>query len=113
MMQIPFGGSRNATLAVEGKETFDLTMEVIVDDPIFWHQMRGAQDFSGSGNEIRMDFQKQGAAGTKERMTLIVDDYYIAEAPLPIPEDKGVIRSNLKIVPKAFRVVSTDTLLHC
>jgi hypothetical protein len=112
-MQVPFGGSRNASLAVEGKETFDLSMEVIVDDPIFWHQMRGAQEFKGAGNEIRMDFQKQGAAGTKERMTLIIDDYYITEAPLPIPEDKGVIRSALTIVPKSVRIVSTDALLHC
>ena len=112
-MQVPFGGSRNASLAVEGKETFDLSIEVIVDDPIFWHQMRGAQEFKGTGNEIRMDFQKQGAAGTKERMTLIIDDYYITGAPLPIPEDKGVIRSALTIVPKSVRIVSTDTLLHC
>ena len=115
-MQIPFGGSRNASLAVEGKETFDLSMEVIVDDPIFWHQMRGAQDFTGAntaGAEIRLDFTKQGAGAGRERMTVVIDDYYIAEAPLPIPEDKGVIRSALKIVPKSVRVVSTDALLHC
>jgi len=111
--QIPYGASRNATMAVEGKETFDLGIDVIVDDPIFWHQMRGAQDFFGTGNEIRMDFEKQGVGGTKERMTLVIDDYYITEAPLPIPEDKGVIRSALKIVPKTVRIISTDTLIHC
>lgn len=115
--QVPFGGSRNASLAVEGKEEFNLDMEVIVDDPIFWHQMRTTKEFftetGPSSDSIRLNFLKQGAGITREEMTIWIDDYIISEAPLPIPEDKGVIRSMLKIMPKSVKVVSTDTLLHC
>ena len=29
-------------------------------------------------------------------MVLLIDDYYIIEAPLQIPEDKGVVKSNIE-----------------
>ena len=41
-----------------------------------------------------------------------MDDYFIVEAPLPIPEDKGPLRSTLKIMPKNIKVIAQDTLLH-
>jgi len=114
--QVPFGGSRNASLAVEGKETFDLNMEVIVDDPIFWHHMRTTTEFNNAigsnADGIVLKLHKQGAGTSRERMTIIIDDFFITEAPLPIPEDKGVIRSSLKIAPKHVRILATDTLYH-
>ena len=110
--QVPFGGSRNATLAVEGKQTFDLSMEVIVDDPIFWHHMRTTTEFNdtvgANSDGIVLKLQKQGAGTVRERMTIVIDDFFITEAPLPIPEDKGVIRSSLKIAPKHVRILATD-----
>ena len=110
--QVPFGGSRNATLAVEGKQTFDLGLEVIVDDPIFWHHMRTTTEFNdttGAGADgIVLKLQKQGSGAVRERITIIIDDFFITEAPLPIPEDKGVLRSSLKIAPKHVRILATD-----
>jgi len=118
--QVPFGGSRNTSVMVEGQTTYDLSMEIIVDDPIFYHEMRSANFFSvneegSTDNQIRIDFVKQQTGSTAsadlERLTVLIDDYYITEAPLQIPEDKGPVRSSLKVVPKAIKVLARDTIL--
>jgi hypothetical protein len=112
--QVPHAGSRNASIAVEGKTEYMMDMEIIVDDPVFYHHMRRAVDFNAStDNMIRLSFTKAGSGATRERIDILLDDYVITEAPLPIPEDKGPIRAPLKVMPKAIRVVSTDTLFHC
>ncbi len=111
--QIPFGGARNASLAVEGKTEYSMDCEIIVDDPVFYHKLRRTIDHEAStANMIRLSFTKPGTASGREQLDILIDDFYITEAPLPIPEDKGVIRAPLKILPKAIRIVSVDTLLH-
>tara|TARA_R110001632_G_scaffold36905_5_gene93289 strand:+ start:2437 stop:4680 length:2244 start_codon:yes stop_codon:yes gene_type:complete len=118
--QIPFGGSRNASLAVEGKTEYSMDCEIIVDDPVFYHKVRRAIGHDATtGNMIRLTFTKPGTAGDedahhhgREGIDILLDDFVITEAPLPIPEDKGVIKAPLKIMPKSMRVVATDTLLH-
>ena len=111
--QVPFGGSRNASLAIEGKTEYSMDCEIIVDDPVMYHKVRRAVDHpSQDGNLIRLSFTKPGSATPREQLDIILDDFYITEAPLPVPEDKGVIKSALKIQPKALRVVSRDTMLH-
>ena len=116
--QVPFGGSRNPSIAVAGKATYDMSMEIITDDPTFFHHMRATDEFSNrtgdriTNDGIKLSFTKQGADTPRERITILIDEYYIAEAPLPIPEDKGMIRSALKIVPQSIKVISTDTMFH-
>jgi hypothetical protein len=117
--QIPFGGSRNPAIAVEGKTEYSLALEIIVDDPVFYHNMRRAVDnFDDNTSDatdadmIRLSFTKQGAGSVRESMDIIIDDYFITEAPLPIPEDKGPMRSSLKIMPKSMHVIAKDTLKH-
>ncbi|MAN60530.1 MAG: hypothetical protein CMI60_01155 [Parvibaculum sp.] len=111
--QIPFGGARNASLAIEGKTEYSMDCEIIVDDPVFYHKVRRAVDHEAStNNQIRLSFTKPGTAVGRESIDILLDDFYITEAPLPVPEDKGVIKAPLKILPKAMRVVATDTLLH-
>ena len=114
--QVPFTGSRNPSLSVEGKTEYSLDMEIIVDDPLFYHKMRRAVGHDSSvtlGDQIRLSFTKSGTAAGRETLDIIIDDYVITEAPLQIPEDKGPIRSPLKILPKGIKVISTDTLFHC
>jgi hypothetical protein len=117
--QVPFAGTRNPTISVAGKTEYDLEMEIIVDDPLFYHDMRRSIDnFDDTttdtvdGDMIRLTFTKVGGTGTKETIEIIIDDYFITEAPLPIPEDKGPIRSMLKIMPKSIKVISIDPLFH-
>lgn len=114
--QVPFGGSRNTNIMVEGQTTYEMTMEIGVDDPLFFHKMRSATEFNGSkegsaDNQIRIDFEKTTTEGETERMMLIIDDYYIVEAPLQIPEDKGMVKSQLKIMPKTIKVIARDTII--
>ena len=196
--QVPFGGSRNATTIVEGQTTYEMTMEIIVDDPLFFHKMRTAEEFTEDADkQVVLDFEKtttsttlvstgvvinngagysssttsamtvdagggSGTAVTKvgigetlytstgaevgkitamnaggttitmaggtvttvaddevlyrkllpETMTVVMDDYYIIEAPLQIPEDKGPLKSTLKIMPKTIKVMSRDSILQ-
>ena len=117
--QVPFAGSRNANLMVEGQTTYEMTMEIAVDDPIFFHKMRTGAEFSTNvdgtgGNRVLIEFEKNligsTSAGNSEKMLLIIDDFYITEAPIQIPEDKGIVKSNLKIMAKAVKVIARDTL---
>ena len=116
--RVPFGGSRNTSIMVEGQTSFEMTMEIGVDDPLFYHKMRSAEDFStnadgNTNNQIRINFEKTTTSGSghTERMMLIIDDYIIIEAPLQIPEDKGMVKSTLKIMPKTIKVISRDTII--
>lgn len=122
--QVPFAGARNATLMVEGQTSYEMTMEIAVDDPIFYHKMRSGVEFSVNSedstavgfpkNQIRIEFEKNltgsTAAGASEKMIVLIDDYYIVEAPLQIPEDKGLIKSTLKIMPKSIKVLARDAI---
>jgi hypothetical protein len=116
--QVPFGGSRNTSIMVEGQTSYEMSMEIGVDDPLFFHKMRSAEEFStnadgNTNNQIRIDFEKTTTSGSgqTERMMLIIDDYTIIEAPLQIPEDKGMVKSTLKIMPKAIKVIARDTII--
>jgi len=119
--QVPFAGARNANLMVEGQTSYEMTMEIAVDDPLFYHKMRTGTEFSVSGegdanapNQIRIEFEKNKIGSTAdadtEKMVLLIDDYYIIEAPLQIPEDKGVVKSTLKIMPKAVKVLAREPM---
>jgi hypothetical protein len=114
--QVPFGGSRNTNIMVEGQTSYEMTMEIGVDDPLFFHKMRSAEDFSTNAdatdsNQIRIFFEKTTTTGNTEQMVLIIDDYIIVEAPLQIPEDKGMVKSQLKIMPKTIKVIARDTII--
>ena len=116
--QVPFSGSRNPSIAVEGKTEYELDMEIIVDDPLFYHRMRRAvrnfdEDITSATDDdmIRLSFTKQGSHATRETIDIIMDDYFITEAPLPIPEDKGPMRAKLKVMPKSVKVIAKDTVL--
>jgi hypothetical protein len=81
--------------------------------------MRSGTEFSvnsenSTTNQIRIEFEKNRTGSTSaansEKMVLLIDDYYIIEAPLQIPEDKGAVKSTLKIMPKAIKVIARDTI---
>ena len=110
--QVPFGGSRNAALIVEGKVEYELGMTIIVSDPLLWHEFRTNRERTHT-EPITLTLTKGGAGANREQVIVIIDDYLLTEAPLPIPDDKGVVKSELKIMPKHVKVVAHDTLFHC
>jgi hypothetical protein len=109
--QIPFGGSRNANLMIEKKMEYSLSMTIIASDPLIWHEFRTNRTHSFT-EPITLTLTKSGAGANREEVIIVIDDYIIESAPLPIPEDKGVIKSELKIMPKHVRVISHDAFLH-
>ena len=110
--QIPFGGSRNPSLSVEGKVDYELSMTILPTDPLLWHEFRATRS-KGYSEPITLHLVKNGAGPTREELLVVIDDYIISEAPLQIPEDKGVIKQELKILPRHVKVIAHDALLHC
>ena len=109
--QVPFGGSRNPNLMIEKTMEYDLSMSIIASDPLIWHEFRTNRTHNYT-EPITLTLTKAGAGTTREEIIIVIDDYIISEAPLPIPEDKGVIKSEIKIMPKHVRVISRDAFLH-
>jgi len=112
LQQIPFAGSRNPTLNVEGQSDFTLDMTILPTDPLFWHEFRTTRS-KEYAEPITLHLVKDGAGSSREEVYIIIDDYILEEAGLGIPEDKGVIKQDLKILPRHVKVVAHDTLLHC
>ena len=110
--QIPFAGSRNPALAVEGKVEYKLSMEILPTDPLLWHEFRTARS-KGYSEPITLHLVKDGSGSDREEVYVVIDDYIITEAPMQIPEDKGVIKQELQILPKHVKVLAYDALLHC
>jgi len=108
--QVPFGGSRNPNLSIEKQVEYEMKMSIIVADPLLWHEYRTNRSH-GHTEPITLTLTKAGAGANREEVIIVVDDYIISEAPLPIPEDKGVIKSEMTIMPKHVRVISHDAFL--
>jgi hypothetical protein len=119
LKQVPYGGTRNASIIREGREEFELEMDVIIRDSLLFHELRTHREVSGTGgstgNIIEMVFTKPstGSTGSQQQMRIICDDYVITDAPIPVPDDKGLLHSKIMIHPKNIKVISTDTLFHC
>lgn len=117
--QVPYGGTRNASIIREGREEFELEMDIIIRDPLLWHELRTHREVSGTVGQddsiIEMVFTKPGTSSSNsaQLMRILIDDYVITEAPIPVPDDKGLLHSRVMIHPKNIKVVSTDTLFHC
>ena len=109
--QIPYAGSRNPSLNIEGKVEYKLDMEIIPSDPLLWHEFRTNRTHEYD-EPITLHLQKNGAGSDREEIFIIIDDYIIEEAPLQIPEDFKQIKMPLKILPKHVKVVGYDTLFH-
>jgi hypothetical protein len=111
LQQIPFAGSRNPSLSVEGKVDYELSMDIIPTDPLLWHEYRTARTH-GSDEPIKLHLVKNGAGDNREEVTIVIDDYIIQNASLQIPEDKTQIKFPMTIYPKHVKVVAYDTLFH-
>ncbi len=110
--QVPFAGTRMPNLAVEGKTEYELSMSVIIDDPLLWHELRHAKEHVQGSNPVELTLTKQGTGATREKIIITIDDYIIDSAPIPVPEYKGVLTVEVKLKPMHVKVESTDTFFH-
>ena len=108
--QVPFGGTRSANLTIEKQVEYECKLSLIVSDPLLWHEYRTNRKH-GHTEPITLTLTKAGVGSNREKVIIVIDDYIISEAPLPIPEDKGPIKSDLTILPKHVRVISHDAFL--
>jgi len=117
--QVPYGGTRNASVIREGREEFELEMDIIIRDPLLWHELRSHREVSGTVDSdtsiIEMVFTKPSTSSdnSAQLMRILIDDYVMTQAPIPVPDDKGLLHSKVMIHPKNIKVISTDTLFHC
>ena len=116
---VPYGGTRNASIIREGREEFEMDIDVIIGDHLLWNELRTQRNVQGTtgatGSIINLHFTKptSGTTGSTPELRILVDDYVIKEAPIPIPDDKGLLVSKVKLVMKNVKVISLDTLFHC
>jgi hypothetical protein len=117
--QVPYGGTRSPSIHREGREEFEMEVDVYLSDPLLWTELRSHRQFKGdsgkSGGVIRLYFTKPttGTTGSTPSLLIVVDDYIITEAPIPVPDDKGLLKSKVKLRMKNVKVISVDTLFHC
>ena len=122
LKQVPYGGTRNAAIIREGREEFEMEMTIGLTDATLFHELRSHVERGGTvgatGGTIMMHFTKPVATGgnaadVAPSLRVIIDDYFITEMPIPMPDDKGILFTTLKLKPQNVKVVSEDTLYHC
>lgn len=118
--QVPYGGTRNASIIREGREEFEMEIDLALEDASLLHELRTHIQRNGTvgstGGTIMLHFTKpvvSGGSGTTPSLRIIIDDYFITELPIPVPDDKGLLFTKMKIKPQTVKVVSEDTLYHC
>jgi len=119
--QVPYGGTRNASIIREGREEFEMEIDVALTDATLWHQLRSHVEQSATvgavgdaAGFIELHFTKPVTANADRAPSLrvILDDYVITEAPIPMPDDKGLLHSKIRLEPRNIKVMSTDTTFH-
>ncbi len=118
LKQIPYGGTRNASIIREGREEFEMEIVIALADQSLFHELRSQNERGGTvgstGGTIMLHFTKPiAASGTAQSLRVIIDDYYITELPIPMPDDKGLLITTMKIKPQNVKVISEDTVYHC
>jgi hypothetical protein len=120
LKQIPYGGTRNASIVREGREDFEMEITVALESQTIYHELRTHIQRSGTvnaqGGVIMLHFTKPvttGDSGTTPSLRIIIDDYFITELPIPMPDDKGLLFTTMKIKPQNIKVISEDTEYHC
>ena len=118
LKQVPYGGTRNASIIREGREEFEMEIVLALEDANLFHELRSHVERGGTvgstGGTIMLHFTKPiAASGTAPSLRVIIDDYFITELPIPMPDDKGLLFTTMKIKPQNVKVISVDTDYHC
>ena len=120
LKQVPYGGTRNASIIREGREEFEMEMTIALEDAPLFHELRSHVERVGTvgstGGTIMLHFTKpvvSGDSGATPSLRVIIDDYFITELPIPMPDDKGLLFTTMKLKPQNVKVISIDADYHC
>jgi hypothetical protein len=120
LKQVPYGGTRNASIIREGREQFEMEVTLALQDAALYHELRthtqrGGGAINTTGGTIMLHFTKPTTAGsdTIPSIRIIIDDYIITDLAIPVPDDKGLLFTTLKLKPQNVKVISEDTIYHC
>ena len=117
--QVPYGGTRNASIIREGREQFEMEVTLALQDAALYHELRTHTQRGGTvgstGGTIMLHFTKPVTTGsdTTPSLRVIIDDYIITDLAIPVPDDKGLLFTTLKLKPQNVKVISEDTIYHC
>ena len=64
------------------KTEYELELEVIINDPMLWHDLRHTVDRDYLA-PISLTLIKQGSGAVREQIQVLIDDYIISEACYP------------------------------
>lgn len=120
LKQVPYGGTRNASIIREGREEFEMELVLALEDANLFHELRSHVERGGTvgatGGTIMLHFTKPVVSGDSDAtpsLRVIIDDYYITELPIPMPDDKGLLFTTMKLKPQNVKVISVDADYHC
>jgi len=120
LKQVPYGGTRNASIIREGREQFEMEVTLALQDAALFHELRthtqrGGGAINSTGGTIMLHFTKPTTTGsdTIPSIRVIIDDYIITDLAIPVPDDKGLLFTTLKLKPQNVKVISEDTIYHC
>ena len=119
LKQVPYGGTRNASIIREGREEFEMEMTIALEDANLFHELRTHIERGGTvgstGGTIMLHFTKPTTTGDSDKvpsLRVVIDDYFITELPIPVPDDKGLLFTTMKLKPQNIKVISIDTEYH-
>ena len=130
LKQVPYGGTRNASIIREGREEFEMEIVVALENATLFHELRSHVQRSGTVGTaaglttddpqrspfISLRFTKPvttSGTGQTPSLRILIDDYYITEMPIPMPDDKGLLFTSIKLKPQNVKVISMDADYHC
>lgn len=120
LKQVPYGGTRNASIIREGREEFEMEIVLALEDANLFHELRSHVERGGTvgstGGTIMLHFTKPVTDADSDEtpsIRVIIDDYFITELPIPMPDDKGLLFTTMKLKPQNVKVISIDADYHC
>ena len=118
LKQVPYGGTRNASVIREGREEFELEIDLALTDATLFHRLRTHSLNSGTvgsaGGTIMLHFTKPvtnaGTQYTTPSMRIVMDDYHILDCPIPVPDDKGLLHTKIMLQPQNVKVIVEEAM---
>ena len=98
---------KKVSTVIPAQRTYELAFTCLVTDTQIWDELRSDTEKRGASNneEIQLLFRKE----TGEEIKLVLRDYYVSSATVPIPDDKGPIEVEMSIMARNMETATSST----